>query len=90
MARKTAKRIQGEQFGTQKTKQDPATDVRMHMEVLRRELHQLAQRAETELEKNLRELPAPILSMVVRVATLWVCGSMPSSPSSFALKNSRL
>ena len=47
MARKTAKRIQGEQFGTQKTKQDPATDVRMQMEVLRRELHQLAQRAET-------------------------------------------
>lgn len=68
MALKSNKVALSEQSESQKPKQDAATDVRMQMEVLRRELHQLAQRAESELERNLRELPAPILSMVSRVA----------------------
>lgn len=69
MVKKTNKTTLGEQTGSQKPKSDSAVDVRMQMEALRKELHQLAQRAETELEKNLRELPAPILSMINRVAT---------------------
>jgi hypothetical protein len=68
MARKTTQGTPIEQTIARESKQDSTADVRMQMEVLRRELHQLAQRAETELESNLRELPAPILSMIGRIA----------------------
>lgn len=68
MARKSTKTNVIEQTGGNNTKHEAATDVRMQMETLRRELHQLAQRAEIELENNLRELPAPILGMVSRIA----------------------
>lgn len=68
MARKNSKNMIGESLGNERTGQEPVSDVRLQMEVLRRELHQLAQRAEVELEDNLRKLPSAILEMVSRTA----------------------
>lgn len=68
MANKTNKDRADRSFASSETNVGQTEDIRSQMEILRRELHHLARRAEVELENNLQALPAPLLEMVRHIA----------------------